>query len=79
MQKSMTVSKWTISLPPDLAQFVERFQHDHALSRSEVIAQSLRAMQEAELAAAYQAHAKDNDPDQKFWDTAALTDGLEER
>jgi Arc/MetJ-type ribon-helix-helix transcriptional regulator len=78
MQKGMTVSKWTISLPPDLARFVEQFQHDHALSRSEVIAQSLRVMQEAELAAAYQAHAKDNDPDSEFWDTAALDDGLEQ-
>jgi Arc/MetJ-type ribon-helix-helix transcriptional regulator len=78
MQKSMTVSKWTISLPPDLAKFVEQFQHDHALSRSEVIAHSLRIMQEAELAAAYKAHAQENDPDREFWDAAALDDGLEE-
>jgi hypothetical protein len=78
MQKSMTVSKWTISLPPELAQFVEQFQHDHALSRSQVIAQSLRVMQQAELAAAYRAHAAENDPDHEFWDTAALDDGLEE-
>jgi predicted transcriptional regulator len=79
MQKSMTVSKWTISLPPDLARFVEQFQHDHDLSRSEVIAQSLRVLQEVELAIAYQAHAQENDPDREFWDTAALDDGLEER
>ena len=81
MQKSMTVSKWTISLPPDLARFVERFQQDHDLnSRSEVIAQSLRALQETELAAAYREHAKEwqDDPDKEFWDQAALDDGIED-
>jgi Arc/MetJ-type ribon-helix-helix transcriptional regulator len=82
MQKSANVTKWTVSIPPDLAQFVERYQQTHDLeSRSEVIAQGLRTLQAAELEQAYRDHAKEwqNDPERAFWDAAATDDGLEER
>lgn len=81
MQRSTTAAKWTVSLPADLARFVERYQQTHALeSRSEVIAQSLRTLQEAELAQAYRDHAAEwqSDPEREFWDSAGVADGLEE-
>ena len=81
MQRTGTAAKWTVSLPADLARFVERYQQTHALeSRSEVIAQSLRTLQEAELAQAYRNHAAEwkSDPEREFWDSAAIADGLEE-
>ena len=81
VQQTSRVAKWTVILPADLARFVERYQQTHALeSRSEVITQSLRALQEAELAQAYRNHAAEckSDPEREFWDSAAITDGLEE-
>ena len=78
MQKSMNTVRFTVSLPPDLAIFIEQYQKNHAIqNRSQVIASSLRAFQEAELAAAYRAHALEwqTDPDKDFWDAA---DNLEE-
>ena len=74
-------AKWTVSLPAHLARFVERYQQTHALeSRSEVIAQSLRTLREAELAQAYRNHAAEWQSDLKheFWDAAGIADGLEE-
>ena len=82
MQLRSTATKWTVSLPAELARFVENYQKTHDLeSRSEVIAESLRALQEAELAKAYREHAEDwkTDPDREFWDSAALDDGLADR
>lgn len=81
VQQISRVAKWTVSLPADLARFVERYQQTHALeSRSEVIAQSLRTLQEAELAQAYRNHAAEckSDPEREFWDSAGIADGLEE-
>jgi Arc/MetJ-type ribon-helix-helix transcriptional regulator len=80
MTQRTTVAKVTVSIPPDLMGFLERYQKSHALeSRSEVIARGLRQLQAAELAHAYQAHALEwaKDPDAEFWDTAALDDGIE--
>ena len=74
-------SQWPQSGRLDLARFVERYQQTHALeSRSEVIAQSLRTLQEAELAQAYRNHAAERQSDLKheFWDSAGIADGLEE-
>jgi Arc/MetJ-type ribon-helix-helix transcriptional regulator len=82
MHKGANVAKWTVSLPPELARFVERYQQTHDLeSRSEVIAQGLRSLQAAELEEAYRDHAQtwQNDPEREFWDSAAVDDGLEER
>jgi Arc/MetJ-type ribon-helix-helix transcriptional regulator len=79
MTQKMTTAKVTISIPPDLVAFLERYQKTHQLeSRSEVIARGLRQLQETELAAAYQAHALEwaQDPEAEFWDKAALEDGL---
>lgn len=46
--------KVTISLPAPLLSFVARYQESHHLSRSEVVQQALKTLQEAELARAYQ-------------------------
>jgi len=80
MTARTTSAKFTVSIPPDLVGFLERYQKTHALeSRSEVIAQGLRQLQEAELVKAYQAHALEwaKDPDAEFWDSAAVDDGIE--
>ena len=74
-----TVSKFTVSISADLAKFIEQYQASHGLeNRSEVIARGLQKLQDAELAAAYQAHAKEwnKNPEKDFWDKAAVDDGL---
>ncbi len=80
MTTRSTTSKFTISIPADLAQFISQYQAAHGLdNRSEVIARGLQSLREAELAAAYRAHAEDwaKEPDRDFWDKAALDDGLD--
>ena len=79
MTQRTTSSKFTVSIPPDLVGFLEHYQKTHALeSRSEVIAQGLRQLQETELAQAYQAHALEwaKNSDSEFWDTAAVDNGI---
>jgi Arc/MetJ-type ribon-helix-helix transcriptional regulator len=75
-----TVSKFSISIPADLAKFVEQYQASHGLeNRSEVIARGLQSLRDAELAAAYRAHAEawSKNPEKDFWDKAAVDDGLD--
>jgi Arc/MetJ-type ribon-helix-helix transcriptional regulator len=46
--------KVSVTLPPELVAYADAYQHSHSLaSRSEVVAQALRALREAELAAGY--------------------------
>jgi Arc/MetJ-type ribon-helix-helix transcriptional regulator len=82
MQSSNTTAKFTVSLPADLARFLEHYQKTHKLeSRSAVIAKSLQQLRDAELAVAYRAHAEEwqEDPDKDFWDSAAVGDGIDEK
>lgn len=78
MNERTTVSKFSISIPADLSSFLEQYQKDHGLSRSEAVSKGLEKLREAELAKAYQDQAKDweTDPEKDFWDKAALDDGL---
>ena len=46
--------KVTVSLPAPLLNFVTQYQARQRLSRSEVIQQALRALQDSELARAYE-------------------------
>jgi Arc/MetJ-type ribon-helix-helix transcriptional regulator len=74
-----TVAKFSVSIPAELANFLEDYQKEHKLSsRSEVISISLEKLREAELGKAYREHAKDwqSDSDQAFWDSAAADDGI---
>jgi Arc/MetJ-type ribon-helix-helix transcriptional regulator len=75
----MTTSKFSVSLPAELASFLEQYQKEHGGSRSEVIAKGLTKLREAELEKAYRAHTEEwqNDPDRDFWDAAAIDDGLD--
>ena len=79
MSERVTASKFSVSIPAHLSGFVERYQKEHGVSRSEVIAKGLEKLREEELAHAYREHAKEweGDPDREFWDTAAIDDGLE--
>jgi Arc/MetJ-type ribon-helix-helix transcriptional regulator len=74
-----TVSKFSVSIPAELAAFIEHYRREHRLgSRSEVIKISLTKLREADLAEAYREHAEDwrDDPDREFWDRAGVDDGL---
>jgi Arc/MetJ-type ribon-helix-helix transcriptional regulator len=80
MPTDNTTSKFTVSVPPDLAKFIEQYQKSHHIaSRSEVIAKGLQSLRDAELAAAYRDHAKawQKDPERDFWDQAAIADGID--
>lgn len=80
MNSRATSSKFSISIPPELARFLEHYQKEHRLnSRSEVISIGLEKLREAELARAYREQAADwqRDPDREFWDSAAIDDGLD--
>lgn len=72
-------AKLSVSVLAELLSLIERYQREHGLSsRSEVISRGLEKLLEAELARAYQEHAVEwqRDPDQDFWDGAALDDAL---
>ena len=79
MTKTLTASKISVSIPADLFQFLQSYQEEHEVSRSEVIAKGLKKLKEQELARAYKEHAEEwqNDPDRLFWDSAAIDDGLD--
>ena len=52
--------KISVSLPPNLVKYTERYQKETGLSsRSEVIVEAIKALREKELAAAYEAWAED--------------------
>lgn len=79
MTERSTVSKFSVSIPSELSGFIEQYQRDHGVSRSEVISKGLEKLREAELANAYREHAEawQDDPEKDFWDTAAIDDGLD--
>lgn len=78
MSKSLTSSKYSVSIPSDLDSFVEAYRKEHGMSRSEVIAKGLKKLKEDALAQAYKDHAKDpkEQADAAFWDEAAVDDGI---
>ncbi|UCH27356.1 MAG: hypothetical protein JSV66_06885 [Trueperaceae bacterium] len=79
MKARTTTSKFSISIPADLARFVESYRKEHRVSRSEVVAEGLERLRGEELAKAYRDHAEawQHDPDREFWDSAAIDDGLD--
>ncbi|MFA7383702.1 MAG: ribbon-helix-helix domain-containing protein [Desulfurivibrionaceae bacterium] len=69
----MLAEKVSISLPPSLLDFVERYKENHALkSRSKVIEMALEHLRQESLEAAYREAATEVDP---AFD-AATADGL---
>ena len=80
MTHRTTTAKFSVSIPADLADFLERYQEERGLSsRSEVIARGLEMLRDEALAEAYKDHAQawQRDPDKDFWDAAAVDDGLD--
>lgn len=80
MTNRTTVEKISISLPAELAAFLERYREEHDLrSRSEVVVRGLEKLRDEALADAYSRHAEEwrSDPDREFWDSAAVDDGLD--
>lgn len=72
------VTKVSISLPEDIARFVEEYQEDHDLpSRSEVFVAAVKLLREKELAQAYKAASTEweNSEDAKLWEQTT-GDGL---
>ena len=80
MSEYTTAFKFSVSIPARLSSFVERYQQEHGVSRSEVIARGLERLYDEELASAYREHAEawEEDPDRAFWDAAAVDDGLDD-
>lgn len=80
MNEGTTVAKFSVSIPAELARFLEVYQQTHDVSRSDAVARGLRKLRDAELAEAYKAHAEEwaHDPDRDFWDRAAVDDGLDD-
>lgn len=78
MSMRNTAAKFSVSIPAELARFVDGYQQEHGLSRSEVISMGLEKLREAALADAYRDEAKvrQEGGDVDFWDTAAVDDGL---
>jgi Arc/MetJ-type ribon-helix-helix transcriptional regulator len=71
-------TKVSISVPQDIARFVEEYQESHELpSRSEVFVEAVRVLRERELAEAYKAASAewDNSEDSKLWEQTT-GDGL---
>ena len=78
MKSASTVTKVSISLPADIADFVAQYQESHAIEhRSEVFVQALELLRERELAQAYREASLewDNSEDAKLWDKT-VGDGL---
>lgn len=71
----MNVQKISISLPRKQYEFIENYQTEHHYkSRSEVIREALRLLQQVQLEACYQEANQELDDD---FETTAL-DGIEE-
>jgi Arc/MetJ-type ribon-helix-helix transcriptional regulator len=71
--------KFSVSVPSDLARFVEEYRATHNLdSRSEVIAKALERLREEELALEYRAAGEEwaQSEDAALWDRV-VGDGLE--
>lgn len=70
----MNAEKLSISLSPVLAHFIDEYQKKHACkSRSEVVQEALKLLQEKELEKYYFEASKDVDP---LFDIT-INDGLE--
>ena len=69
----MQAEKLSVSLPMSLVQFIENYKiAHHYKSRSLVIQEALKLLQQRELETAYQQASQETDPD---WDVT-LADGL---
>lgn len=70
----MNAQKFSISLPPQLFEFINNYQASHHQTRSEVIREALNLLQQAELQACYR--QANQEIDDAFEITTA--DGLED-
>ena len=79
MKKPADTAKFFVSIPAELAHFLEVYRQTYDVSRSDAVARGLRKLRDAELAEAYQAHAEAwaHNPKKDFWDRAAVDDGLD--
>lgn len=80
MNKRTTAVTFTVSIPAELASFLEVYQQTHGVSRSDAVARGLRKLRDAELTEAYKAHAeaRAQDSEKDFWDQAAVDDSLDD-
>jgi Arc/MetJ-type ribon-helix-helix transcriptional regulator len=70
--KSTITAKVSISLPPEILEFVEQYQQTHqAASRSEVFVEALRLLRERELAEAYRSASQEWEAseDARLWES----------
>lgn len=77
----MHTEKFSISLPAELSQFVERYRANHApKSRSQVIGEALELLRQRDLEAAYREMAQDEAAEAEAleWSEALIGDGASE-
>ena len=79
MNKRTVAVKFSVSIPAELASFLEVYQQTHNVSRSDAVARGLQRLRDDELAKAYKAHAEAwaQDSEKDFWDQAAVDDSLD--
>ena len=68
----MSVAKLSVSLPKDLAGFVERYRKKRKLKRSQVFEEAVKLLRSRELEAAYREANAEAD---KEWEST-VADGL---
>ncbi|WP_339097677.1 ribbon-helix-helix domain-containing protein [Deinococcus sp. VB343] len=73
-----TAQRYTVTLSPELATYLDRYQAETKVSRSEALAHAVRALQEQQLAQQYAEYARSGefvdlesgdglDPDEGVW------------
>lgn len=74
-----TNQKVTISLPPEVLSYADRYRKLHGLAtRSEVLTLALKLLRERELAEGYRAMAQDRDELADPWLDSGLQESLKE-
>jgi antitoxin ParD1/3/4 len=68
----MSVVKLSVSIPRELAGFVENYRKKHRLSRSQVFEEAVKLLRSRELEAAYREAQREAD---KEWENTVV-DGL---
>lgn len=66
----------TVTIPPEVAEFLDKYQAGAGISRSEAMVRALRALQEQSLAEQYAELAQTVDPERTRF-LEGNTDGLE--
>lgn len=65
----------TVTIPPELATFLDKYQGEAGISRSEAVVHAIKALQEQSLAEQYAELARERDPEDQIF-LEGTTEGL---